>query len=273
MQFGKNQLKRCKYGWMLFHGPYIGKCFELYGQYSESEVSVLRAFIRPGDTAIDVGANIGDLTLPMSQLAGETGRIYAIESHAEIFNILCANLALNNITNTQPINAFIAGTANPDTSGPWGKHGYVSKNFAPPILPLDSLTLDSCALIKIDVDGKELEVLKSAEQTINKTRPVIYLENDIEEKSAALLDHLLQNDYRLYWHRAPIFDPDNYFGNPANHWAPKTIVSLMMLCIPTEKSANFTIPLQQVTHKDEWWGKIQPAQAPGQPTGASVNLS
>jgi hypothetical protein len=78
MQFGKNQLKRCKYGWMLFHGPYIGKCFELYGQYSEAEVSVLRAFIHPGDTAIDVGANIGDLTLPMSQLAGETGRIYAM---------------------------------------------------------------------------------------------------------------------------------------------------------------------------------------------------
>jgi hypothetical protein len=42
MQIGKNQLKRCKYGWMLFHGPYIGKCFELYGQYSEAEVNVLR---------------------------------------------------------------------------------------------------------------------------------------------------------------------------------------------------------------------------------------
>ncbi len=38
MQFGNLTLKQCKYGWMLFNGPFIGKCFELYGQYSESEV-------------------------------------------------------------------------------------------------------------------------------------------------------------------------------------------------------------------------------------------
>ncbi len=251
MQFGNNQLKRCKYGWMLFHGPYIGKCFELYGQYSEAEVSILRAFIRPGDTAIDVGANIGDLTLPMSQFATATGRIYAIESHAETYNILCANLALNNITNTQPINAFIADHADVDTSGPWGKYGYVSKNFQPPILAIDALALDACAFIKIDVDGKELEVLKSAATTIAKTRPVIYLENDIREKSSPLLEHLLQQDYRLYWHQAPIFDAQNYFGNPTNHWAPQNIVSLMMLCIPNETPA--TVPLKQVEHKDEWW--------------------
>jgi FkbM family methyltransferase len=253
MQIGKNQLKRCKYGWMLFHGPYIGKCFELYGQYSEAEVNVLRAFIRPGDIAIDVGANIGDLTLPMAQLAGETGRIYAIESHAETFNMLCSNLALNGITNTKPINAFIADQADVDTAGPWGKYGYVSKHFQPPILPIDSLGLDACALIKIDVDGKELEVLKSAAATIAKTRPVIYLENDIREKSAPLLEHLLQQDYRLYWHQAPIFEPDNFFGNPINHWAPQNIVSLMMLCIPNEKAGAISIPLKQATHKDEWW--------------------
>ena len=50
-------------GWMLFSGPYIGKCFELYGEYSESEVVMMRNFVREGNTVIDVGANIGDLTL------------------------------------------------------------------------------------------------------------------------------------------------------------------------------------------------------------------
>ncbi len=33
MQVGKNKLTLCRYGWMLHFGPYIGKCFELYGQY------------------------------------------------------------------------------------------------------------------------------------------------------------------------------------------------------------------------------------------------
>jgi hypothetical protein len=37
MDFGALKLKRCRYGWMLFTGQYIGRCFDLYGEYSESE--------------------------------------------------------------------------------------------------------------------------------------------------------------------------------------------------------------------------------------------
>ena len=57
MQLGKNQLKQCRHGWMLFPSAYmIGKCFELYGEYSEAEVSVVRSFLASGDTALDIGA-------------------------------------------------------------------------------------------------------------------------------------------------------------------------------------------------------------------------
>ena len=253
IQLGKNQLKRCKYGWMLFNGRYIGKCFELYGQYSESEVRIMRRFLRPGDIAVDIGANIGDLTLPMAQLTGASGRVYAVESHNDYFNILCANLALNEIENTKAINAFIADSEMVDTAGPWGQFGYVAENFKVPIITVDSFGLDACAFIKIDVDGKELEVLRSAVATIEKTRPVLYLENDVPEKSAPLLDYLLRNDYALFWHKAPIFESSNFFANPVNNWAPQMIVSLMMLCIPKEKMAGLSVQLKQVAHRDDWW--------------------
>ena len=110
MQFGNLTLKRCRYGWMLFPigRIYVGKCLELYGQYSEGEVALMRMLLRAGDTVIDIGANIGALTVPMSQLVGEKGHVYAIESDAETFNVLCANLALNGIVNTKPINSFVA---------------------------------------------------------------------------------------------------------------------------------------------------------------------
>ncbi|MFZ1014448.1 MAG: FkbM family methyltransferase, partial [Terracidiphilus sp.] len=176
---------------------------------------------------------------------------YAFESNGDVFNVLCANLALNQITNTKPLNAFIGDQVDASTSGvPW-KQDFVSKNFEPPIVPIDSLNLASCAFIKIDVDGKELEVLKSAVQTIARNRPILYLENDVREKSRALLEYLFQNDYVLYWHTPPIFQPDNFFGNPTNHW-PQVIVSIMVLCIPKEKDANYAMTLKKVVDPDEW---------------------
>jgi len=254
MQFGKLKLKACKYGWMLFSGPYIGKCFDLYGQYSESEVSMMRAFLREGSTVIDIGANIGDLTVPLARTVGETGRVYAIESHPEHFNVLCANLALNALRNTKPINAFVATSDDVDTaSAVWGKFAYVGRTWSPHYLGLDSLELVGCDLIKIDVDGKELEVLRSGEMQIEKHRPILYFENDVRELSAELLAYVMDKlDYNLYWHPAPIFDEDNFFGNPINHWAPRNILSLMVLGVPAERKMDIS-NLKPISDKNDWW--------------------
>lgn len=254
MQFGRLTLKRCRYGWMLYSGPYIGKCFELYGQYSESEVAVMRQFLRPGDTAIDIGANIGDLTLPLSQMVGDEGKIFAFESHAENFNVLCANLALNGVVNVMPINAFVASSPDVETgSSVWGPDAYVSKRWQTPFVQLDSLDLAAMHLLKIDVDGNELDVLKSGAMQIERFRPVLYFENDMREKSRDLLAFVMGDlGYDLYWHPAPIFDANNFFGNPVNHWAPNNIVSLMMLGLPHEKRI-VAQGLPVVSNPDDWW--------------------
>jgi FkbM family methyltransferase len=254
MQFGNLTLKQCKYGWMLFYGPFIGKCFELYGQYSESEVALMRVFLREGSTVIDVGANIGDLTLPLARIVGESGKVFAIESHPDNINVLCANLALNAIRNTKPINAFVAASDTVDTgSNVWGKFAYVSEGWSTQFLALDSLELTGCDLIKVDVDGKELEVLRSGEMQIERFRPVLYFENDVRDASAELLSYVMEKlGYDLYWHPAPIFDEQNYFGNPANHWAPKNIMSLMVLGVPSER--KLTMPqLRRIADNREWW--------------------
>lgn len=253
MQFGNLTLKQCKYGWMLFYGPYIGKCFDLYGQYSESEVALMRGYLREGSTVIDVGACIGDLTLPLARIVGESGLVFAIESHPDHMNVLCANLALNGIRNTRPINAFVATSDRIDTGGDWGKFAYVREGWSTQFLSLDSLELTACDLIKVDVDGKELEVLQSGEMQIERFRPVLYFENDVREASAELLSYAMDKlGYDLYWHPAPIFDERNFFGNPVNHWAPTKIVSLMVLGVPPER--KLAAPqLRPISDKQEWW--------------------
>lgn len=257
MQFGPLKLKACKYGWMLFSGKYIGKCFDLYGQYSESEVVLMRNFLREGSVAIDVGANIGDLTIPLAKMVGATGRIYAIESNPTIYNILCANLALNAILNTKPLNAYVtSGDQDTPEAGSWGRTAYIGKTWEPSYLALDSLDLQRCDLLKVDVDGAELAVLKSGEMMIEKHRPILYFENDQKELSPTLLDYTMRHlGYDLYWHSAPIFDPDNFFGESTNHWAPNNIVSLMILGIPAELKQEVTT-LPKIKGHDEWWGNL-----------------
>jgi len=258
---------------MLFQGPYIGKCFELYGEYSEAEVALMRQFIRPGDTVLDVGANIGDLTLPLAQMVGESGRVYAIESHADTYNVLCTNLALNDVRNVRPLNVFIAkGGEGADTSSwYWGEHANVSELWTPPFVSLDSLGLGSCRLLKIDVDGKELEVLQSGVGLLARCRPVLYFENDLQAVSASLLEFVLGQGYDLYWHAPPIFSPQNFFGNPVNHWAPNTVTSAMVLGIPREMNLA-ALNLPRIAGAQDWWDLGDPRIVAHTAPGFAVQL-
>ena len=203
---------------------------------------------------VDVGANIGDLTVPLARIVGESGHVYAIESHPDVFNVLCANLALNSIRNTWPINAFVATSTDADTSSKvWGASAYVSERLSRRFIALDSLELEACDLIKVDVDGHELEVLKSGEMQIEKYRPILYFENDVREASPNLLAFAMDTlGYTLYLHLAPIFDANNFFGNPINHWAPKNICSMMVLHIPRERKLEIK-DLQPILDKNDWW--------------------
>jgi FkbM family methyltransferase len=235
-------------------GPYSGKSSDLNGQYIGSEVAMMRNLAREGVTAIDVGANIGDLSVPLAGVVGNKGPVLAIESHTEIFNVLRSNLALNYVRSVTPINAFVASSADVATgSSVWGEFAYVSQRWGTRFIALDALEVERCDLIKIDVDGKELEVLESGAMIIERFRPVLYFEDDVKDASPRLLDYAMNTlGYDLYRHPAPIWEAENFFGNPVNHWAPGNIVSLMVLGIPKELRAE--VPnLRRITRPDEWW--------------------
>src|SRR5262245_4971952 len=64
-------------------------------QIEQAEVDALRAWIRPGDFAIDVGAHTGDTTTPMALAAGPSGCVLAMEPNRYAYAVLEANAALN----------------------------------------------------------------------------------------------------------------------------------------------------------------------------------
>jgi hypothetical protein len=108
--------------------------------------------------------------------------------------------------------------------------GRYQRGESVPVARIDDLALTACRLIKIDVEGMEIEVLRGANQTIQQFQPVLYVENDRPELSQQLIEHIQSLGYRLYWHTPRMYRAANFFGNQENVFA--NIVSVNMLCLP-----------------------------------------
>jgi hypothetical protein len=105
-----------------------------------------------------------------------------------------------------------------------------------PLVRLDSYNLPRLKLIKVDVEGMEQKVLEGAAGLITRFRPLLYVENDRPEKSNALIRYIHSLNYNLFWHRPPLYNPNNFAKNPANIFG--RVASFNMLCIPQEIQAN-----------------------------------
>src|SRR5512141_1091170 len=238
------------------HDIYIGRSLEHYGEFSEGEGDLFRQLVKPGQVIVEVGANIGAHTLLLAQLSGVGGKVLAFEPQRIVFQTLCANLALNSITNVHCFHAAVGGTPGHvvvplldySRDGNFGglELGSHAQGESVPLLTIDSLNLPRCDFLKIDVEGMEQQVLEGAVKTIAMHSPVLYVENDRKEKAAPLIRFIDSLGYNMYWHTPPLFNPGNYSGNPENIFGP--IVSINMLCLPRK--------LQQQA------GGLQPVRVP-----------
>jgi FkbM family methyltransferase len=217
------RLKQCREGAMIYtiNDTYIGRALDKYGEISRDEVLFLQQLTRPGMTVLEVGANIGVFTVPLARFVHPGGRVIAFEPQRIMYQMLCGNLALNAIDNVVAHNCAAGRSSGSiavpsvDYSKP-GNFGAVSlarssQGDIVALVTIDSLALPSCHLIKVDVEGMELDVLEGAYSTLRQFRPLLYVENDQPEKSPPLIAHLLALDYRLYWLEPPLYRSDNFW--------------------------------------------------------------
>ncbi len=239
----------------------VGRLLDLYGEFSQDEAAFLAKLLAPGDVVIEVGANIGALTVGLAKVVGAEGKVVAIEAHPANFLLLSANIALNSLNNVQPINIAAGasrGTINlPDIdfSRP-GNFGIVELSAGADgeevrMASLDELlNPDRCKLIKIDVEGMEREVILGAKAIIERFRPAIYVENDRIDKSSALISTLLDLGYELFWHTPMFYNANNFFANAEN--AFPNVASANMICAPAWLTIK-GFDKARVTGPDETW--------------------
>jgi len=241
--------KACKHGLIAYYKDdlVVGRSLELYGEWAERELDCLGEYIRNGDTIIDVGANIGAHSVYFSKKVGKDGVVHAFEPQRRAFHLLNMNAALNaceNLITYQEAVCNSIGTVAGDKVG-----GDRSESIGKTSLPhnggdviqtrtIDDLQLEKLKLIKIAVKGMGCDVILGAANTINRCHPILFLNNEIEERSHSLLEALLRFNYRLYWHFSSYFNDANFFGNALNCFQNARQLEINIVALPATISVS-----------------------------------
>ena len=246
-------VKHCRHGIFMFsrNDNFVGRGLDLYGEWCDFEIQLLRNYIRFGDTVIDVGANIGTHAVAFGNMVGPTGTVHAFEPQRRLFTMLSGNIALNALESVICHRAAVGNSMgeivlpplpSPDLHFNFSAVSLMQDNKTGdtvPLVTLDSLKLGKCAVIKIDVEGMETMVLAGARQTFERCQPILYIENNEAESSKRIAEALGPLNYVAYWSIHPYYDARNYYANTVNVW-PEVVWAANLVCAP--KQSNFNLP-------------------------------
>ena len=226
---------------------YIGKSLSEYGEWSETEIILLKQLVKDNENIIEVGSNIGTHTIPLAKHVLNGGLVYAIEPQSQNYKLLSKNIKDNKLKNVKILKLAISskqGEAymnifNENLINNYGDSKIFANNFQNSesviVKTLDQLFYDdnkerkSIKLIKCDAQGQELNIILGSKKIINTHKPFLYLENDDINTSKALIDKIKEMKYIMFWHLPPLYNPNNFLKN-SNNIFPK-IISCNMLCI------------------------------------------
>lgn len=206
----------------LQNDQWVGRSFDLYGEAFENQINFMLRFIGRDDVVLDGGANMGTMTVPFAK---RCSLVVAFEPQEFLYYILCGNIAANNLTNVQahmnPLDC-VSGriVAFPRSSQMYMQEGHFAGISGSTIhidgdvnplstVSVDKMKLDQVDFMKLDLEGAELLAMAGAKNTLEKWKPVVFVEalpDNFEDIELALqrhnyVGHLIQTDY---------FNPGNF---------------------------------------------------------------
>lgn len=186
----------------------------------ETTLGIMARLLREGDTVLDIGANIGSFTVCAALCVGDSGSVVAFEPDPRTAQILAKNLKRHNVASWAQITPAAIGNRLGKTSiiqfdndlvtgqGVAPERffpGHIAATIEVDIVTLDSMITGPVDLIKIDVEGYELDVLEGAERVL-KNSPQAILIVELNPASQRAADHSpeelcgsLMRDGRVAW--------------------------------------------------------------------------
>jgi FkbM family methyltransferase len=147
-------------------------------RFVSAEEQFVSNVLQPGNTYIDVGANVGLIALRAASIVGPSGRVVAIEAHPRTVEFFADNVRLNGFSQVSVVHAAVgeeAGVLHLSSERSDDQNHVTESGIEVPMRPLDDLTPPGpIALLKVDVEGFELPVFRGAADTLSRTRTILF---------------------------------------------------------------------------------------------------
>ncbi len=185
------------------------------GTYEPELQAALRAFLRPGSTVYDVGANIGYVTLLMAHHSGPGSRVFAFEALPANVERIRKNIALNDLSNVTIVSAAVTDKTMPvkffvhDSVGMGkaaGSAGRREQEYKSEIT-VPGLSLDEFVYlqgnpvphaVKMDIEGGEVLALPGMRRILHEAHPLMFLELHGPESEEVAWKMLTSAGYTLH---------------------------------------------------------------------------
>jgi FkbM family methyltransferase len=174
--------------------------------------------VQQGFKVLDVGAYIGVYTLKAAKKVGCQGRVISVEPEEENFRFLLKNIEINGFDNIIPVRAALSdfeGNGLLYLSAPGsGEHSMLSrsqKKINVPVQTVDGLMrklrMDSLDVMKIDVEGAEIQVLKGSNQMLRerRIRSIVVAAYHYPDECSEVINFLTAFNYRVVVDRCYLY--------------------------------------------------------------------
>jgi FkbM family methyltransferase len=246
----------------------------LYDNYEPLESNFIRTNLQPGDVFLDIGANIGWFTLLASTIVGPKGHIHAFEPRSETVHYLKKTIELNALGPVVTVHPYGLSDQTGEQTLAWEPQSYnpghsflVANGANGPwttetvaLRRLDELNLPKVDMIKMDVEGAELLVLRGGEKTFNASRPIVL--SELFPEQFGLVSQAKPEEFFNFFlsrHYSPFIIDQIRCGEPLTSYPVDWHKELMNIAfIPTEKLQSGAVIFASSTERRS--GVLEPVK-------------
>ncbi|WP_137222101.1 FkbM family methyltransferase [Shewanella sp. MEBiC00475] len=207
-------------------GDLISKFLKEYGEWAYLECEFVSTIITAGASIFDLGAFIGTFSLGLNTFSKDN-RYLAVELNPECWTVLDRNLS-SNLNNYFVFKGIVTDSNSKLTEVDlsWDLYNQGSTNLngegsCNKKIVVETSTIRNLAdryfipdLIKLDLEGGELQALKSTQNWISQHKPILWIECNEGHESLDIYSWLDWMGYEVYYFAFPSHNPDNFFSNP-----------------------------------------------------------